>query len=116
MASYSRQVLDNMYPPENRVLAGVAATRTFKQTIKSGVAVLVGGGVGGAVALTQETLVGFVPAALGLTLVVLLFNALGAAFVAWDDVAQNGLNAKYADAVEEQQRGKYGDYPVEETA
>lgn len=98
---YIKKVVDQLYPEKNRVLAGVAASRTFKQSIKASVAVAAGSG---AIAVTADQLSSFVTAAFLWGLLALLINALGAAAVAWDDVAQNGISSKYVDAVKQRLR------------
>lgn len=112
--SYIGQVLEGVYPRENRVLAGVAALRTFKQTIKSAVVVAAGGGIASVPLAATNTLPeGVTIATIAIGVGLLLLNAFVAAAVAWDDVAQNGLTPKYAEAVEEEVRGRYGNYEGE---
>jgi hypothetical protein len=101
--SYIKQVVDRMYPPENRVVAGVAFARTFQQSIKSAIVVALGG-VGVSIAVLQSLDVQMLLLALG----ALLINAAGAAIAAWDDVARNGMSESYLFALEEQAYGKYG--------
>lgn len=108
---YTAKVIDGVYPKENRVLAGVAALRTFKQTIKAAViTTAVGGGAAVPITVSSSDLSGLALPVVAISVGVLVVNAFIAAAVAWDDVAQNGLSSKYAEAVEDQIKGKYGDY------
>lgn len=91
---FVRQVVEYLYPAQNRVIAAVAFVRTFKQTL-TGAGVVGGGGL---ITITATDLAAITWDTVLYTAIALVLTALIAAGAAFDDVSRNGLNSKYLDA------------------
>lgn len=91
-----KSVLDVAFPPENRVNAGVAAIRTFGQSLWGTVPVV---GIGGMV-VTSEMLDGTDWRAFGISAGAVLLSSGIAAARAWWDVATSGMSRLYTDMAE----------------
>lgn len=93
--NYITRVLAGLFPPENRVVAGVASARTFGQSLRSSIYTIAGGGA----ALTASDVIGLDWAVVGIGVIGAVVVATLAAADAWWDVAQHGLNEKYRQAL-----------------
>lgn len=91
---FIRQVIDYLYPAQNRVIAAVAFVRTFKQTFTG--AFTVGGA--GLITVSASDVATITWDVVLYTAAALLLSALLSGGVAFDDVSRNGLNSKYMDA------------------
>lgn len=91
---FVKQVIEYLYPAQNRVIAAVAFVRTFKQTL-TGAGVVGGGGL---ITVTATDLATITWDTVLFTVIALVLTALIAAGAAFDDVSRNGLNSKYLDA------------------
>lgn len=103
MSNYLTRVFDATYPPENRVAAGVAATRTGFQVLKGGVVGVLGITGGGLIVLTPEGMSGLSLPILGLTVGTTLISAALSAIVAWEETARKGVHPSYLENLEAQQ-------------
>ena len=92
------QLIESLAPPENRLLAAVAFVRTFRQGFKGSSIVAAGGGV----TLTAAGLAEVNWVTVTYALIAVGLSGLAAGSDAYFDVLANGINSKYADAVQKQ--------------
>lgn len=91
---FVKQVIEYLYPKKNRVIASVAAVRTFRQTLVG--AFTVGGA--GLITINATDLAQLNWDIVIYTAIALFLSAVISANVAFEDVSRNGLNSKYMDA------------------
>jgi hypothetical protein len=93
--NFIKQVIEYLYPVQNRVIAAVAFVRTFGQTL-AGVFTV---GASGLVIISVDNLQAIDWSTVGWTAAALFLSALLSGLKAFGDVSKNGLNSKYLESV-----------------